>query len=454
MPSYNTRGPEEGRSFLQAQMDLFSRTFNGVFGRRDLFDPKLLDDLEQREASPPAKIQPVVPTLYPVPPPPPPPKPLAPAMHFDARSKALLLALGASGGANAELADALVACEEEPMTELALARNRGVVQRVTLVARLIEAIESDPHVPDGFKHAVDRLRFPLIKSVLGDPSFLAHRGHPLRTIASRLALQATTATQWDVSTEREFVTALDNAVRDYDLSAGFVRPLVNRLRPLPIEVIKQFVEQLQRERTERELIVQSRQRVDEEIALRLRGVVLEPRLRMVIDAWKPVLVRRLARFGSDSADWRGGLAVVEHLLRFASGADVTDTLRQQLEAGMIEVGQSADPLIETLVSLRRREPASVVVDLNPAVRYSPLARLMQGNRWFRVFDHTQQVMRWMRTHVYDASTQTVVFTEIDGGSPLLMHAQQFLEDLKRGLSAPNQPDEETTQIMSDLRAAA
>jgi hypothetical protein len=63
-------------------------------------------------------------------------------------------------------------------------------------------------------------------------------------------------------------------------------------------------------------------------------------------------------------------------------------------------------------------------------------------------------MRWMKSSSYDPVNDVVIFTELDGDTPLQLQAAQFLEDLKRGLSAPNQPDEATNELVSELRAAA
>src|SRR5581483_127114 len=257
-------------SFLTTpiRLDLFSRTLWDLFGT----------DFDEGEgkAAPPAKIQPVVPTLYPkvaieaaAP-----PQPIAAPLRFDARTKSLLLSLQASEGVAGELVQTLLKCEEPPMTPQELARYRAVIQRVTLVARMVDAVETDPHVPGGFKQVFDRLRYTLIKAALADASFLRARNHPLRAISSDLALRAAMSRNWDVSVERELATALDAAVRDFDLSAGFVRPIVCRLQPLDVDAMKEFIEQLHAERREREAAVRAQEQVDQEIEARLRGSVL------------------------------------------------------------------------------------------------------------------------------------------------------------------------------------
>jgi hypothetical protein len=457
MASSTSTGGTAGRiipSILQTpiRFDVFSRSLSGVFGRAD----------DEQLVAPAEKIQPVVATLYPAEAPPAAPQPVAAPLRFDPRTKSLLASLCAGtepAGGNLELGRALLQCEEAPMTPHELARYRGVVQRVTLVARMIDAIESDPCVPDGFKQVFDRLRFTLIKSALADSNFLVQGSHPLRAIASELAMRAATSRHWDVTVERELATALDHAVRDFDLSAGFVRPIVIRLQPLNLEVIREFMRQLQTERDEREAALRSQEHVDKEIALRLQGAVLDQRLRFIIeDEWKEVLIWRLRRWGLESAEWRLSLAVAEELLRQApgiqAGAEVPNALLQKIEAGLIEAGRPTETVLAAFEAMRKAEPPPETVATEfarVAMRLSPLSRLMEGNRWFRVFDHGQQKMRWMRTSEYDPSRNTVTFTEMDGGSPLQMHVQQFIEDLKRGLAAPNNPEGDTAELVAELR---
>jgi hypothetical protein len=317
-------------------------------------------------------------------------------------------------------------------------------------------------VPEGFRRAFDRLRFTLIKSALADQTFLTHRGHPLRAIAARLAMRAASSRRWDETLERELVGALNDAVRDFDLSANFVRPMLKRLQPLELEVIREFMQQVQAERTDRQSLLAAQQQVDQEIARRLQGAVLDARLRFVIEEeWKEVLLSALSTHGPQSGQWRAAVDVAEELLRQApalqSGAELPKPLRERIESGLLCAGRDIAPVMAAFESLRETRPAPETIATEfarVAMRLSPLSRLMEGGRWFRVFDHGQQKMRWLQGRVYDPQSNTVTFADMDGSDALVMHAQQFLEDLKRGLSSPNQPDEETNDIVTELRAAA
>lgn len=441
-------------------LDIFSRSVQLMLGR-DIDLP----DLDEEPAAPAAeKIQPVVRTLYPEVAPPPPPQPVAPPMRFDGRTKSLLVSLCAGSDANSgnfELAQTLLQCEQAPMTEQTLSRYRAVLQRVTLVARMVELVETDPSIPEGFRRAFDRLRFTLIKAALADSNFFSQRWHPLRSIAAGLAMRATTAACWDDDTKDNLAKALDEAVRDFDLTASFVRPMINRLQPLPMETMKAFAQQLHSERREREEIMRAQRAVDEQMVARVRGAMLDAPLRAVLESWKPVLVRQLNRHGLDSVEWRGAIGVIEELLRLApgiqAGASAPKNLLERIEAGLIDAGRPVEPVMQLFEQLRKARPSPTTVATEVAravMRTSPLSQLMTEGRWFRVFDHGLQRMRWLKAHLYDAGEGTVTFREMDGGTPLVMRGEQFLEDLRRGLSAPNSPEPELVELMAKLRAQA
>jgi hypothetical protein len=241
-----------------------------------------------------------------------------------------------------------------------------------------------------------------------------------------------------------------------------VRPIVKRLQPLPLEVIREFMQQIVSERNEREAAVQARQHVDNEIALRLQGSVLDARLRYVIEEeWKAVLLWQLTTFGLDSAEWRAGLTVAEELLRQAAGiqagAEVPTSLMKRIITGLTDAGRQPETVVAAFEALRNTKPDGDGVATEfarVAMRLSPLSRLMESRCWFRVFDHGQQKMRWLQGRTYNPSNNTVIFADMDGSDALVMHAQQFLDDLKRGLSAPNQPDDTTNELITELRAAA
>jgi hypothetical protein len=426
-----------------------------------------------RDQAPPVQAQP--PQHQPVNwPPQPLPEPVAaapaPPPRLEPKAKALLVEISLTstrtpGFSNAHLAGLLLQCEEavEPDSRRAIA-NRAIVQRIALVSRMIDAVTDDPNLTEPFKRSYERLRFSLIKSALADPNFFEHRHHPLRASAARLAFRAAMMASGDETTQQQIDELLQEAVRDYDLAAAFVNPILIRLQPLGVEVIRDFVGQLRAERAEREAARRGYELVLKEIELRIASHgPLHPRLRFIVEVeWAAVLLARLVAHGESSAQWREGLAWIDALVRqhkaIESGAPVPVALVERLEAGLREAGRSIAPAVKALLDFApvvepgAPAPAPEAKPEVPSETPRTLATLMQNERWFRVFDHAQERIRWLKTSRYDARTNMVAFAEMDGSNEMTMSAEQFVEDLRRGLSAPNNPDMETTLLVTALRS--
>src|SRR5581483_5745122 len=153
-----------------------------------------------------------------------------------------------TGYSNADLADELLKTEHIKSGGQDLSNmQRGVIQRLALVSRLFGSVDADANLSAGFKQGFAALRFPLIKSALADPGFFMMRSHPLRVLAGELMQKASEVRLNGKHGERHLEELLQNASRDFDLSAAFVRPALAKLAPLPAETIDQFLKQLAEE---------------------------------------------------------------------------------------------------------------------------------------------------------------------------------------------------------------
>ena len=81
---------------------------------------------------------------------------------------------------------------------------------------------------------------------------------------------------------------------------------------------------------------------------------------------------------------------------------------------------------------------------------APLDALMRAGRWFRVFDHRNQSIRWLKLEAYYPAQDSIVFAEFDGANPFGIRAQEFLEDLRHGRSSPANPDSETRALLAQI----
>jgi hypothetical protein len=442
------------------------------------------------------------------------------ALYLDPQTKALLLALARkqdqqAGYANGDLAKELLESEHIRFSRDGISPpKRAVIQRLALVGKMFELVARDRDLPTDFRRGFVSLRFPLIKSALADSNFFTQRGHPLRTIVGELLQKAVCVRLHGAGEERQLDRLLQEAARDFDLSAAFVRPALPKLKPLTADIIEKFLTQLLEERKEREARRQQHARaiVGRLIESRLLGNPLPPLLKFLIDEeWSIVLARRLLRQGTEGEAWQDGLKcldeIIEHAPAAAAGTPIPDALMRRIEAGLHEAGKPQRSSILVLGGLRRltawllaREPvvpaeapsletpaapvetaaveaavsapqaetAQPVVERaaevdspappipevsDKAIATASLAALMRAGRWFRVYDHQQQRMRWLKLEAYYPAQNSMVFADFDGASPLGVQADQFVDDLRQGLSAPTNPDDETRTILMQLLQA-
>jgi len=82
-----------------------------------------------------------------------------------------------------------------------------------------------------------------------------------------------------------------------------------------------------------------------------------------------------------------------------------------------------------------------------------LGAILRAGRWFRVYEHSTQKMRWVKLDAYYPAQNSIVFAEFDGASPLGVRADQFVKDLQQGLSSPTNPDAHTRALLAQLMKA-
>ncbi|HZP13854.1 MAG TPA: DUF1631 family protein, partial [Nevskiaceae bacterium] len=266
-----------------------------------------------------------------------------------------------TGYSNADLADELLKTEHIKSGGQDLSNmQRGVIQRLALVSRLFGSVDSDTNLSAGFKQGFAALRFPLIKSALADPGFFMMRSHPLRVLAGELMQKASEVRLNGKHGERHLEELLQNASRDFDLSAAFVRPALAKLAPLPAETIDQFLKQLAEELKEREANRQRRAR--DVVGKAIQSRVLTTRLPQLVqflihEEWSAVLAKRLLEKGPDSEAWRDGLDclddLIEHVPAAEAGHALPDELLERIEAGIREAGRAKGSGLAIMRGLRQ-----------------------------------------------------------------------------------------------------
>jgi hypothetical protein len=188
------------------------------------------------------------------------------SLHVDPLTKALLVEVAQTrepeatrkpGYGNAELATELLESLKSERTQGAVpVRTRAIIQRLALVGRMFGMIAVDARLPEAFKHAFEKLRFPIIKSALADTNFFTQKSHSLRMITADLVQRS--IAHADSAAKMEAL--IGNAAGDFDLSAAFVRPGLAGMRPLAATAIEQFLADLQDAATELSRLIDERER--------------------------------------------------------------------------------------------------------------------------------------------------------------------------------------------------
>ncbi len=321
----------------------------------------------------------------------------ATSLHVDPHTKALLVEVAQtrepdasrkSSYGNAELATELLENLKAERSQGAVpVRARAVAQRLALVGRMFGVISADARLPDGFKRAFEKLRFPIIKSAFGDSNFFTQKSHSLRMITADLVQRAIA----QAGSTAQMEALIDNAAGDFDLSATFVRPVLAGLRPLQASAIEQFLADLQDASTELTRLI------DESAQNRARAETLREQLAGLQNA--------------------------------------------ELDAPAVEIVSRERPLDP------RPEAPPAVHEPDPHV----LETLFLSAVWFRVYDHKQRKPRWLRLESFYPERDAVAFAEFDGANPLPMKASQFVDDLRSGRSAPTNPDDRVRRLLARLQ---
>jgi hypothetical protein len=430
------------------------------------------------------------------------PSSTTPALHVDPYTKALLVEISQSretaearrtGYTNAQLAAELLENIKAERNEGTVpVRGRAIIQRLALVGRMFGAVRLEARLPAKFHENFEALRFPVIKSALADSSFFSQRTHSLRLIAADLVQKGAQAFLCNGEDSRHLAELLDRHAGDFDLSAAFVRPALSGLRPLPSKVIDEFLADLQDE-------VESRANWARDRARKVAAAAIERRymgklipysvLPLINEYWMQVLAHRLLAQGHGGAAWDEGIECLDLLMEHALGdnpsAPLDARLHQRLAAGLKEAGLS-----EALLTTDARVPRHAVpkVDFEPIfevpapagipLEAAPIAGpvevdaaataaappaapevpahallrdLLSRARWYRVFDHRQEKLRWLRLEAFHPEHDSVAFAEFDGKNPLKMQAALFLHDLRTGRSAPTNPDVHVRGLLQQLQ---
>lgn len=397
----------------------------------------------------------------------------------------------AAGGApSAVYTDAELAGEMAE-TLHGLSQGRSVpswmpAQNLALVGRMFDTLYRDPRLPGPLKPVLGRLQYPVMKAALADPKFFQDPSHPVRGLVRDvfdMLSSARGARPTDVARLEELI---DNLLREFDVDPSRFSRTQEALHPVGEADAEAFLlqqtEHLQEHR--KQVLQKVRRLVAQELQLRTMGRrIPDPVMPLLLSGFGPMLAVQFLRGGADCTEWKESIELLEQLLdSLVPGSDdelPTDRVAREsgiiasITTRLISIGvneEKTENLVAGLVQAYRELSMLAAVATPPpqakpeedAARHLNLARqalsvILMPGCWFKVWDATNEQLRWLKLASHHAEADSVVFTDFSGENHLRIRTLALVNDLLEGRSEPVDPDavvQKSLKLLGPLAAEA
>jgi len=388
-------------------------------------------------------------------------------------------------------------------------------QRLSLAGRMFDDLMAEPMLPEPMRPAIEKLRYPVYKTALSDPSFFANQAHPLRKLLSDMvelavSSQTSDAAQAQLRETMRTASALQTG-------PALVADALNSAQPVPEGEVEGFLTQMREQtRARREaLLVRVRRQVAQELEVQTLGrQVPDPVMSLLRGGVGPLMAVRLLKNGRGSGPYQEAQALMEGVLKSLefippASPEVLETREQLLSkivTALADVGMGEDK-VESLLNglqevyklldsaeaapgaavaaqterLTEREEHLLMSDFDQqareqareeeAARAAPapapvsaavaqaraegvmdlLRRVLAPESWFRVYDAEHNQTRWLKLNSFYPDQDSVTFTGFDESLKLSIRAHRFAEHLASGQSEPINPDDSAREALEMLR---
>ena len=382
-------------------------------------------------------------------------------------------------------------------------------QRLSLAGRMFDDLMAEPMLPEPLRPAIEKLRYPVYKTALSDPSFFANQGHPLRKLLAEL-VDLAVAAQGSDSAQAQLRETMRSASA-YQGGPALAPEMLNAAQPVPEGEVETFLNQMREQtRARREaLLVRVRRQVAQELEVQTLGrQVPDPVMSLLRGGVGPLMAVRLLKNGRGSAPYHEAQGLMEGVLKSLEfmpppSPQVLETREQLLSkivTALADVGMAEDK-VESLLNglqevyrlldsadqapaanvgaqterLTEREEHLLMSDISqqrsearaeeakpapaePAAVASGQSTVMDLLRsvltpesWFRVFDAEHNQTRWLKLNSFYPEQDSVTFTGFDESLKLSIRAHRFAEHLASGQSEPINPDDPAKEALEQLR---
>ena len=386
-------------------------------------------------------------------------------------------------------------------------------QRLSLAGRMFDDLMAEPMLPEPMRPALEKLRYPVYKTALSDPSFFANQAHPLRKLLSDMVELAVSA-QTSESAQAQLRETMRTASA-LQTGPALVADALNSAQPVPEGEVEGFLNQMREQtRARREaLLVRVRRQVAQELEVQTLGRrVPDPVMALLRGGVGPLMAVRLLKNGRGSGPYQEAQSMMEGVLKSLefippASPEVLETREQLLSkivTALADIGMTEDK-VESLLNglqevyklldsaeaapgaavgaqterLTEREEHLLMSDIDQQARekareerasqaaVSPstasgadaasatvmdlLRRLLAPESWFRVYDAEHNQTRWLKLNSFYPDQDSVTFTGFDESLKLSIRAHRFAEHLASGQSEPINPDDSAREALEQLR---
>jgi hypothetical protein len=387
-------------------------------------------------------------------------------------------------------------------------------QRLSLAGKMFDEILSEPLLPEPLRPAIERLRYPVYRTALTDPSFFVNQSHPVRKLLTDL-VELSVAAQTSESAQMQLREAMRSAAALNSGGPALAPDALKSSQPVPDSDVDSFLQQLrQQTRARREvLLTRVRRQIAQELEVHTIGREVPGEVMQLLRGGVgPLMAVRLLKNGRGSPPYKEAQGMMEQVLsslEFVPPASPEEIRgREQLMSNIVSafasIGMGEDKIEALLNGLQevysrldraepkqqpqrfeekrgridRRRPgqedrhgaeqrrgprraSDVEAGGQPAgpdgrnrTRIMELlGRVLVAESWFRVYHAEQNQTRWLKLNSFYPEQDAVTFTGFDESQKLNLRALRFAEDLARGQSEPINPDEPARDALDQLRSA-
>jgi hypothetical protein len=251
---------------------------------------------------------------------------------------------------------------------LELAEEDG--DTIDLVGMLFDHITRNVREGSGASSLLTRLHVPVLRVALGDKTFFTRRSHPARELLNTIA---ETGARWiddsdaDPDLTRKMQLVVEHVSADFDGDLAIFENLLGDLSQ-HMQLLARRAEVVERRHIDaakgRDKLDVARETARSAIVRVIQSGAPTPMVRALLEqAWTDALALSVLRQGEGGSEYQRRLAIAEKLAHHITGAVLDETLADDLDVGLRQVGLHVDDVNRVRETLF--PPAGKVVDASP-----------------------------------------------------------------------------------------